>query len=246
MIQFRHVLEALLNPFFLLLLMLLWAVIVRPGRFGMLIIFLFSLLISTGWLAKAWTQFLENKYTPVETIDPNVTWAVVLSGGQTELPDNPFYAQLYSTSIKRLLEGVRLWRMNPQIHLLLSGGGYGFEKAEAQRMRELADWFSIPATQISVEDQSINTADQAKAIKAWVKDQPFYLVTSAVHMPRAMALCEEQGLKPIAAPTDYTLYWNDERWQKLYLPNAQNIVFLTVAWHEILGMVWFRMQGLFR
>lgn len=243
MIHFRHLMEALLNPFFLLILFMLLVFLIKPGRFSVLLILLFSLAISTGWLAKCLTLHLEKQYSPVTTVDPNIQWAVVLSGGQAEMPDNPAFALLYSTSIKRLLEGVRLWRLNPKIHLLLSGGGYGSEKAEADRMRELADWFAIPASQLAIEDQSLNTEDQARAIKTWVGDQPFYLVTSAVHMPRAMALCEAQGLKPIAAPTDYTLYWSDERWQKMIIPNPQNIVRLSVAWHEILGMAWWKMTS---
>lgn len=243
MIFFRHTMEALLNPFFLLMVLMLWFIL-RPKRYSILLIFIFAFAISTEWLAKSVTQYLENRYSPIVTIDTSIPWIVVFSGGQTEVPDRPSYGLLYSASIKRLLEGVRLWRMNPDAHLLLSGGGYGFEKPEAQRLAELAQWFAIPTDKLAIEEYSINTADQAKAIKAWVHDKPFYLVTSAIHMPRAMALCKEQGLNPIAAPTDFTLYWSDERWQKNWLPNAQNIVLLTVAWHEILGMAWSRITGL--
>nr|WP_232505618.1 YdcF family protein [Legionella clemsonensis] len=105
-------------------------------------------------------------------------------------------------------------------------------------MAELASWFSIPKSKIVLETTSINTADQAKAIKQFVKNEPFYLVTSAIHMRRSMALCLAQGLHPVAAPTDYTFFWNDERIGKIYLPNPYNLFYLSIAMHEILGSWW--------
>lgn len=156
----------------------------------------------------------------------------------------PPQSLLYAASVKRVLEGLRLWRQTPGANLLLSGGGYGQETAEAFRMRKLALLYPIDSSRLQIETGSLNTADQAKAIKTWVGDKPFYLVTSAIHMPRAMALCQAQGLHPIAAPTDFTLYWGDERWQKTFIPNAQNMVFLNIALHELMGLAWGRLSGL--
>ncbi|WP_332460238.1 YdcF family protein [Legionella clemsonensis] len=122
--------------------------------------------------------------------------------------------------------------------IIVVWGGYGFETPEAFRLAELASWFSIPKSKIVLETTSINTADQAKAIKQFVKNEPFYLVTSAIHMRRSMALCLAQGLHPVAAPTDYTFFWNDERIGKIYLPNPYNLFYLSIAMHEILGSWW--------
>lgn len=245
MVIIRHLLELLLNPFFICLLLfgiflfMLWCHgNSRFVRVGFLLVFILFLLFSTGWLPQTITYKLENQYPAVTKIDPSIRWVVVLSGGQSEVKDRPVNSLLNSASIKRLMEGVRLYRQLSSTKLLISGGGYGFEMPEAIRLAELASWFSIPKANIVLETASINTADQAKAIKKLLHDESFYLVTSAIHMPRSMTLCQAQGLHPIAAPTDYTHYWNDERWGKIYLPNPYNLAYLSIAMHELLGSLW--------
>lgn len=250
MVIIRHVLEGVLNPFFLcwvllcFFLILLWlhgdSMLVRCG---FLVVALLLLLCSTGWIPQAVTRQLEDQYPVITQVDPAIHWVVVFSGGQSEMPGQAVNSLLYSASIKRLLEGVRLYKQLPQAKLLLSGGGYGFELPEAMRMAELASWCTIPAGHIVLEKASINTADQVKAIKKIVHEEPFYLVTSAIHMPRAMALCQARGMHPIAAPTDFTFYWNDERWGKTYLPNPHNLFYLSIAMHELLGRLWAKLHG---
>ncbi|MDI9818088.1 MULTISPECIES: YdcF family protein [unclassified Legionella] len=250
MAGFRQFLEFFLNPFNLNLLLLALCLIClwvygnsRLVRWGLLSVLVLFLLLSTGWLPQLLTRQLEDQYSIVLKADPAVHWVVVLSGGQSEVEDNPANSLLYSASIKRLLEGIRLYRQLPAAKLVLSGGGYGFQTPEALRLADIASWFPIPAADVVLETQSINTADQAKAVKNTVKEAPFYLVTSAIHMPRSMALFQAQGMHPIAAPTDYTYYWNDERWAKRYLPNPYNLLYLSIAMHELLGRLWAKMHN---
>lgn len=250
MAPFRHSLEALANPFFLCLLAYIFAFIAVCTNYHrqklemiMAVILVVLLILSTGWFPSWLTARLENHYAFVDDVNPDIHYVVVLSGGQASGLDLPPNTLLYSASIKRLVEGLRLYRALPDATLILSGGGYGGDRPESQQLKEIAKWFSIPENQIQLESLSVNTSDQIKALKNLVKDQPFYLVTSAIHLPRAMALCKKQGLKAIAAPTDFTLYWHDERWQKKWIPNAQNIVYFNIAFHEILGSFWGKISG---
>ncbi|CEK09926.1 YdcF family protein [Legionella hackeliae] len=245
MVIIRHLLEMLLNPYLICLVLLAVFLVIlwlrRANRlvcWGLTLVLVLFIIFSTGWLPQTLTRSLEDRYPVITKVDPTIHWVVVLSGGQSEINDKPINAQLNSASIKRLLEGVRLLRQLPKAQLLLSGGGYGFERPEAFRLAELASWFSIPQSKMVLEITSINTADQAKAIKSFVKEEPFYLVTSAIHMRRSMALCLAQGLRPIAAPTDFTYFWNDERLGKIYLPNPYNLFYLSIALHEVLGGWW--------
>lgn len=246
---YRHFFEVILNPFFLNLFLfaifiaLLWLVgDTRIVRSGLLIVFLLFVFFSTGWFAQTLTRKLEDDYLPVVNINPKIHWVVVLSGGQSKKNHMPANCLLNKVSIKRLVEGLHLYRQLPAAKLVLSGGGYGFDEPEANHLSEIASWFGIEQRDIVLEKTSINTIGQIAAIKSIVNDEPFYLVTSAIHMPRAMDLCRTQGLNPIPAPTDYTLYWNDERWTKRYLPNPQNLFYLSVAMHELLGRTWLKIK----
>ncbi|STX29444.1 membrane protein [Legionella beliardensis] len=247
----RHLLETMFNPFFLTLLLFAIILIVfykkkteRRIFYGCLTVFCLLLLFSTGWLPQLTVKCLENQYPIINKPDPNVKWVVVLSGGQTPYANRPANMLLYSASLKRLIEGVRLYRQLPQAKLMLSGGGYGQDASEAQRMADVVTFLGVPADKILLEKSSINTAAQAKLLKKYLKNEPFYLVTSATHMPRSMYLFKQQGLNPIAAPTDFTIYWDNEYQRKVYLPSPQNLVYLTVAWHEILGLLWQKMHVL--
>jgi len=247
-ISTRHMLESLLNP--LSLIPLVFAISVgclflrwhkRLAITGVVVSLVAFIICSTAWLPKKITRYLEYQYPVVIVVDPSIHWVVVLGGGQMRWANLAANHLLYSPSIKRLIEGVRLFRLLPAAKLLLSGGGEG--RPEAVDLAVLASWQSIPADKVELEINSSNTAEQAVAIKKLLNNQPFYLVTSAIHMPRAMALCQQQGLHPLAAPTDYTVYWDDAPWKRLYIPNAGNVRRMNIAWHEILGQIWSKMVG---
>ncbi|WP_232001742.1 YdcF family protein [Legionella spiritensis] len=246
----RHIFEALFSPFCLVMIgftaLLFCLYRHRVPMFlktGFTVIYAVLLATSLGWLPYVLTTHLENQYHVVDKPDPAISRVVVFSGGQVDIPGKPAGDLLNTASIKRLIEGIRLLRQLPSGKLLLSGGGYGGELPEAERMRQVVSLFALPPGDVILETRSLNTADQAQAIKHWVHEEPFYLVTSAIHMPRAMALCRSQGLHPVAAPADFTFFWNDERWGKFYVPNAHNLVYLTIALHELVGQVWGKLTG---
>jgi uncharacterized SAM-binding protein YcdF (DUF218 family) len=245
----KNLLEAIVNPFFLLLLLLAASTLAiflnkarRSTPYSVLFVLIGLVLLSTGFLPNKLIIYLESQYPPVSKLDTSVSWIVVLGGGQANLENTLPNNRLYSASIKRLLEGVRLYRQLPNAKLLLSGGHDGSGKTEAENLSELASWIRISPENIFLENKSANTIGQVKEIKPWVGKKPFYLVTSAVHMPRAITLCKRMGLNPIGAPTDFTLYWADDRWTKYFLPNPNNIVYFNMAWHEILGIIWAKHQ----
>ena len=76
------------------------------------------------------------------------------------------------------------------------------------------------------------------------------LVTSATHMPRAMMMFADQGLKLTPAPTDYAV--TEEGWAQLWqtpgvnlltnlMPSASALGQTTNALKEYIGMLWYRM-----
>lgn len=246
MTEVRHTLEALLNPLFIVLLLMIVAMVFswhilwakRLLLCAVIVLFLFS----TSFFPAYITKKLESVYPSITHYDPSIKLIVVLSGGQADVDNLPADLVLNTATIKRLLTGIRIWKSIPDTILVLSGGGYGHQIPEAIFMQNLAVKCGIPEDDIQTETQSLNTQAQAHILKKTLKGQSFYLVTSAIHMPRSMALFKENGLHPIAAPADFTFYWQDERWQKRYIPNAHNLVYAEIAMHEILGLFYHNMS----
>lgn len=241
---FRHLMESFFNPFFIILIFFacLLFFLYKERKSSLLkeflALFMVMIILGLGFIPQKITQLMENKYPIIHTPSSAIHWIVVLSGGQAQGTDKPANMMLYGASVKRLVEAVRIYRQLPQVKLLLSGGGVNQEIPEAKRLAILANWFDIPAADIVLENVALNTAEEAREIKKIINDTPFYLVTSAMHMHRAMLLCKNQGLNPIAAPTDFTQFWQDERWEKRFIPNAHNLVYLSIALHELLGLAW--------
>lgn len=241
----KHCLELMINPFFLFFCFILVSALVlnkpnavRPIRFCLWFLVLFFLIFSTGWLPRYLTSDLEARYSIVQQVDPEVKWVVVLGGGHSEQEGLPANDLLSGASVKRLLEGVRLLHDLPRAKLLLSGGGGSRRFSEAVLLNEVSQWFSIPKERVVLEASSANTEAQARALVPLLHQEPFYLVTSAIHMPRSMYLCKRQGLNPIPAPTDFTFLWSDGNSAKLFIPNVYNLLYFTIAAHELLGRAW--------
>ena len=188
---------------------------------------------------------LENRYPPLadpETHD-HVKWVVVLGGGHVPDPRLSANNQLLAPTLNRLIEGIRIHRMLPGSKLILSGGGYGTSQAET--MARAAVSLGIDRADLVLEDQSLDTKDEAMLLKGVVRSHPFILVTSAAHMPRSMALFRKLGMAPIPAPADYLVKKADREKLRLstFLPGSGNLQKAESALHEYLGLAWGWLRG---
>lgn len=199
------------------------------------------LFINTGVLS-SWLYFrLAHQYPVVLHPDHQIQWVVVLGGGHhLKVLNVPANQTLNSATIRRFLEGIRLYNALPNAQLIFSGGHFLATKVDdtdAQQMNNLAKLLDIASKSFILEPFSYNTAEEAREIKKWVKNAPFYLVTSAVHMPRSMAIFKKIGLTPIAAPADYPYEWNELSWSELLRIKPGNWQIMDSVLHEYLGML---------
>ena len=69
---------------------------------------------------------------------------------------------------------------------------------------------------------------------------PVFLVTSAGHMRRAAWSFEQQGLLPVAAPTDHLMPRSVR--QASWTTSALHLQASDLALHEYLGLAWYRLR----
>ena len=170
-------------------------------------------------------------------------YAVVLAGGHNSDPSVPISGRLSSDSLIRLIEGIRVFRQNPESKLVLSGCGAFDPVPEAHVMADVAGFLGIDKDDIILESRSNDTKDQALLIKQIVGDQPFVLVTSAIHMPRSVALFRKQGMNPIPAPAGQTAKARQVLTPDLFFPKSTSLENSSRAVHEYLGLIWARFRG---
>jgi len=197
---------------------------------------------------------LETQYPPLQVAElmpyknegigtRSVKWVVVLASGVAGDPTLPIQLQISHYSRVRLMEGIRLHRLLPGSKIILTGG-IGFEgPPEATTLSRVAEELGVAKSDMVLEVESRDTKDHPFYVRHIVKDEPFILVTSAFHMPRAMRLFMKQGLVPIPAPAGP---WKPakEFWSPANLfPSASGLRLAELAYHEYMGLTWAWVRG---
>jgi uncharacterized SAM-binding protein YcdF (DUF218 family) len=175
-------------------------------------------------------------------LNKEVRWIVVLGGGSREDKGLTPVDRLSDASLKRLLEGVRLSRLLPQSQLALSGGDHQGISPDALIMRQVALDQGVAQERIIVETASFDTADQVILLRDHLGQAPFYLVTSASHMTRAMRMFIRAGTQPIAAPTDFRAMGAPFQVTD-FMPQAGSLADTERAFYEYLGLLWSLIRG---
>jgi uncharacterized SAM-binding protein YcdF (DUF218 family) len=234
-------------------LLLLW--FTKRQRVGKIFVSLgvFSLLIfSYTATSNQLLRPLENKYdrsnTQLESRVPSenmgsIKFIVVLGGGHISDSNLPITSQIGEDTLVRLIEGIRLYRKYAGVKLVLSGGT-GFDPVpNAHIMANLAKELGVNEKDILIESKSKDTIDEVNFIKPIVNNEKFILVTSALHMPRSMAMFRKLGMNPIPAPTGHKVKDSQTLNPLLFIPNAGDLLKSEAGLHEYLGMVWSKLRG---
>ena len=219
---------------------------------------LFILFFSSNpTVSKKMVSSLEHRYFPPEPV-PSADAIVVLGGATApQLPPRPWVE--VKEQGDRILYGAKLHNEGHAGTLILSGGrvtwrGGSGKTSEAQDMKQFAMAMNVPEADILLENTSLNTRENAVNVQKILQAQSLdsiLLVTSALHMPRSVAIFEKLGINVIPAPTDYlvsTVNYEDinKTWQGRVLslfPDAEAQAQFTRALKEYVGFLFYRLRG---
>jgi len=179
------------------------------------------------------------------SVPTNDSVLIVLGGGVSGSPHNVHeYSRLQESSLRRLIAAVELARKSPSSVLLLSGGGVEGSISQGHLMASMAQALGIPPERLIVEPQSETTYEEARNIGRLLgasDPRPKYLVTSAAHMPRALATFTTTGMKVCALPVDFRKIVAP--WYETLVPQLTALTKTSEAVHELLGYVFYLLTG---
>ena len=210
---------------------------------SLLIVYLF---LASPFLANLLTATLESRSPLVYdcTAAGQSVPVVVLAGGISgDKPAQPAYSILKERSYRRLVGGVHLASQRPDTMLILSGGGWEALK-ESDLMADLAIQLGFPPQRIVRESLSSTThgnAVQVAAILRQGNQSRVWLVTSAMHMPRAVAVFAHEGIQVCPYPVD--VRWVSPRIYDMFVPQVSALQKTTDALHELIGILWYILRG---
>lgn len=117
-----------------------------------------------------------------------------------------------SAEAERYTEIATLARRYPSARIVFSGGTGSIDPdalPEARYALPLLESFGIAASRIALEDRSRNTEENARFTQDMIKPKPgerWLLVTSGIHMPRAVGCFRRAGFEVEAYPVDWRTY----------------------------------------
>ena len=210
-----------------------------------------TVLLLQGWepLPDALLRQLETRHQgphPDASLQQYV--GVVLLGGALE----PSYVweghgqPALNDAAERMTVPVALMQRNPQLRLLFTGGeGELFVGGltEADRAKIFFDSMGVAPQRVIYESASHTTYENAifsARVPGVNPAQPWLLLTSASHMPRAMATFRKAGWNVTAYPVDYRT-GNHTPWTQYSL--AEGAKKWHLALHEWVGLLAYQLAG---
>jgi len=214
-------------------------------------------IAGNSWVSASLLRSLEWRYIPQAEIPQGEV--IILLGGGTMPAEYPRSMVEFNSAGDRVLYAAQLYHQGKADHILASGGTIEWLNANdttaAQEMASLLELLQVPEEAIWLEADSRNTHENAvntHAMLAPMGIKRIILVTSAVHMPRSVALFEMLGFDVIPAPTDYRITRSE--WDRLRSPNpavqllnlipsAENLSQTSGVLKEYFGLFIYRLRG---
>jgi uncharacterized SAM-binding protein YcdF (DUF218 family) len=196
------------------------------------------LVFSSGMVAAALMSPLEYAYPSVMDgrAHPEARHIVVLTGWAADDDAMPLTGRLNASSAYRVLMTLELVRDRPDCDVIVLG-----DLKTVQIMGAGLEKLGVPREKLRLEDGGTSTADSARMLPPLVARDPFFLVTSAGHLPRSMEEMRRAGVNAVPTPTDHQLPrdWRRADWK----PSPTSLYTSELAIHEYLGRAWRRLTS---
>ena len=191
-------------------------------------------------------QWWCNNYTaPIDT--SKVYDYVLLQGGFGEFNPANNRTQL-GIAAERLTESIRLYHTGRVKKLFITGDG-AFSDPEYPASRSVflnyMKDMGVNEADIILDDKALNTRQSAVRTPVFLgknyTGEQSLIITSAVHMPRALACYRKAGMNPVPYSTSVTVPY------ELKLTNfgisSENLFKWSMLMHEMVGMVLYKIMG---
>lgn len=242
-------------------LILILALIYWKKRKAARLFVIFALVIlflgGNKYVAFSMVRSLEWQYMPAANLEK--ADAIIVLGGATESALYPRPDVELNAAADRLFHGAALYHQGVAPKVLLSGGDIDFltlsTTSPAADMAEVMGMLGVPDSALWLQGKSQNTYEDALYSCQLLKDKgvtKVVLVTSAMHMPRSVAVFAKQGCNVIPSPADFTV--TEASWDNLWhsdveeffinlIPSYSNLSLTTKSMKEYIGWITYRLKG---
>jgi len=192
---------------------------------------------------------IEAHYPPISLDQVPTAACMVLLGGVVSAPLPPRVDIELKDAIDRVYKAAQLYRAGKAAVVIVAAGNQPWMKSqqsEAELIRDLLVEWQVPGDSIVLEGNSRNTRENALLSKKIINtincEQPL-LVTSAAHMPRAVAAFKTVGITVFPVSTDVRVVDQQGFTPMDFLPDASALAMTSDALREWMGQKVYAWQG---
>jgi uncharacterized SAM-binding protein YcdF (DUF218 family) len=175
---------------------------------------------------------------------------IVLTGGLMNEEKEPIENLFLGSHADRFAQALLLYKDNKIHKILISGGDLKLIsrpiKSEGKLAAEFLIKCGVNASDIILEDKSVNTYENAKftakILKQKYPNQQFLLISSASHLPRAIACFRKHSISVTPYGADYTS--KKRRFMLVnFIPNIYAFENSQALVHEWIGFLSYKLMG---
>ncbi|MDO9489986.1 MAG: YdcF family protein [Sphingomonadaceae bacterium] len=213
----------------------------RPLLGGAVGVFVILAILPTGyWLSRS----LETRFPIPRPLPADIAHIVVLAGAEDLGASAMVGRPEFNAAADRMIEGAALARAMPRARLWIVGG------VRARWVLSDVDWtalawrrLGIPRDRILMARESFDTCENAAVVAARRLQGDILLVTSAIHMPRAVACFRSNGIEPTPYPVDFQRSRVAHPVEAFSSNLSANLTLTDAALHEWIGLLFYRLAG---
>jgi uncharacterized SAM-binding protein YcdF (DUF218 family) len=252
----QDVVNFLVNPLWYLLLGIILLIFIKKHRFKVgILLFLYAYLISIPFTGNVFSR----AWRIDDSLNTKITYDAVIvltgfsqSGWHLERSGIPYIAEDFfaaSSSTDRILAGIYFVTSGQAKNLLV--GNWVIESSQygATRKYEEGKFLLKLASDMGVENQQLHiygrvkrTLDEAEGVKRFVEEnrmEKILLVTSEIHMRRALALFHKQELYPHT----FSVNRVNPLTVRSFMPGGVGIETTRECLHELIGYIGYFLKG---
>jgi uncharacterized SAM-binding protein YcdF (DUF218 family) len=204
---------------------------------------------SSPAVSDALVSSLERDYPPADPASSPTAGAIVILGGTLAAGLPPRRGAELVDASDRVLHASRLFRAGKAPLVVASGGRLPWSEAarsEAEEMADLLVEWGVPREAILLEPKarttSENAVETAKVLRARGVKRVL-LVTSSIHMRRALASFKAEGIEAVPSPCDALVARQKARDALDWIPRPDALDRTHRALKELLGLAYYRFTG---
>ena len=211
--------------------------------------FILFLSFSNPWLAERLAERLERQNPQISMSEILPKDAIIVLGGGLVIPTPPAKQLQIGFGSDRFWYAAQLYNAGKAKKIFVSGGNIYHQpglQGEADYAKQLLQSWGVPKAAIVSEAQSRTTQQNKDYIQVLLKRHRIrsaLLVTSAIHMPRALTIFSDVDIDITPASADVLVRKSRRPVWSNFIPSAHALTLSTRALHEYYGLAYYYVRN---